>query len=124
MLCLAQESVAADSRTIPGGIGTPDIAAGCYDRVLCGHVIEHCDDPQTALTWLFQRLRPGGVAVFAISKPHWCTALVRWKYGSAAYEPDVAERLLARAGFTRIARRPHSGGPPGRISCGFLAQCP
>lgn len=124
MLALASQAVGAETRAIVGGIGTADVAADHYDRLLCGHAIEHCPDPQEALNWLFTRLRPGGLAVFAISKPHWCTALVRWKYGSAAYEPELAEHMLSRAGFADIRRHPHVGGPPSRISCGYLANRP
>lgn len=122
MLALASKAVRARTRRITGGIGTEKVGAHQYDRVLCGHVIEHCPDPQAALDWLFTRLRPGGWAVFAISKPHWCTALVRWKYGNAAYEPDIAEQMLAKAGFGEIARHTHASGPPSRISCGYLAR--
>lgn len=121
MLDLAQINVGADCRRIVGPLGMDDVTIGQYDRVLCGHVIEHCEDPQAALDWLFDCLRPGGLAVFAISKPHWCTALVRWKYGSAAFEPVQAEQMLERAGFCRVTRRRHVSGPPSRISCGYLA---
>jgi len=122
MLSLAGAAVGRGSRCIVGGIGSSDVQAAAYDRVLCGHVIEHCPDPQAALDWLHGRLRPGGWALFAISKPHWCTALVRWKYGSSAYEPDMAEQMLSRAGFGDVTRLPHSSGPPSRISCGYLAR--
>lgn len=122
MLVLASDAVAAGSRCISGGIGAGKVAQDHYERVLCGHVIEHCPDPQAALHWLFRRLRPGGLAAFAISKPHWCTALVRWKYDSAAFEPERVEHMLAQAGFSEISRHPHASGPPSRISCGYLAR--
>lgn len=124
MLARAKAHVPGRSRLIAGPLGDGSVAENHYDRVLCGHVIEHCDSPCAALAWLFGRLRPGGTAVFAISQPHWCTALVRWKYGSAAYRPEVVEEMLEQTGFTRIERRPHASGPPSRISCGYLATRP
>lgn len=121
MLSLADDATGAQTRRIVGAIGTAEVAPDHYDRVLCGHAIEHCRDPQAAMSWLFGRLRPGGLVVFAISKPHWCTALVRWKYGSTAFAPELAEQMLRQAGFSAVARHPHVSGPPSRISCGYLA---
>ncbi|WP_415402618.1 class I SAM-dependent methyltransferase [Tateyamaria sp. SN3-11] len=113
----------APSRTITARLGTAlDIPA--QDVVLCAHVIEHLDDPQAALDWLHDQLVPGGTLVMAISKPHWCTALVRWRWGNAAYTPDHAQEMLARAGFTHIAAHPFTSGPPSRVSHGYVAQRP
>jgi len=121
---LQRAQVSGQPRLIEGAIGTPDIAADSYDRVLCGHVIEHCADPDAALRWLHARLKPGGSAILSVSKPHWCTALVRWKYGSSAYTPERVETMLQTAGFTNIHRQPYASGPPGRLSCGYIAQRP
>ncbi len=92
------------------------------DIVLCAHVIEHLDDPHAALTWLRDRLRPDGTLIMAISKPHWCTALVRWRWGNAAYTPDKAHAMLKAAGFTAISAHPFTSGPPSRVSYGYIAQ--
>lgn len=124
MLNRAGNIISASTRQIIGAIGAADLSCQKYDRVLCGHAIEHCDDAQAALAWLFEQLKPGGQAIFAISKPHWCTALVRWKYGSAAFTPDVIEQMLAQVGFVDVQTHPHHSGPPSRLSCGYLATRP
>ncbi|MFL4470877.1 hypothetical protein ACERZ8_13650 [Tateyamaria armeniaca] len=60
----------------------------------------------------------------AISKPHWCTALVRWRWGNAAYPPEHSRAMLERAGFTDIITHPFRTGPPSRVSCGYIARRP
>ena len=67
---------------------------------------------------------PGGRLVLALSKPHWCTALVRWRWGNAAYTPDHAKTMLAQAGFTHITAHPFPSGPPSRVSHGYIARRP
>ncbi|MEM9551094.1 MAG: methyltransferase domain-containing protein [Pseudomonadota bacterium] len=124
MLARARDGLPDDTATITGAIGTAEVPEETYDRMLCGHVIEHCDDPQAALNWLATRLVPGGVGIFAISRPHWCTALLRWKWGSAAFRPDDVRRMLETAGFAEIECHPHDTGPPSRVSCGYLARMP
>ncbi len=121
MLAQATTVVPAKTCQIIGAIGTATLPHQSYDRILCGHVIEHCADAQVALDWLFDHLKPGGQAVFAISKPHWCTALLRWKYGNATFTPTAVNQMLAKAGFTGITTLPHPNGPPSRVSCGYLA---
>jgi len=121
MLAQATTAVPTSSCQITGAIGSATLPHQSYDRVLCGHVIEHCADAQVALDWLLDHLKPGGQAVFAISKPHWCTALLRWKYGNAAFTPAVVDQMLAKAGFTNITVLLHPSGPPSRVSCGYLA---
>lgn len=124
MLKEARRSLPFAVRTITGEVGNAPLDSTAYDRVLCGHVIEHCDDPANALGWIFERLKPGGVAMLSVSKPHWCTAILRWKYGNRAYRPDDFELLLADAGFAGVHRLPYDSGPPSRVSCGYLAQRP
>ncbi|WP_299591730.1 class I SAM-dependent methyltransferase [uncultured Tateyamaria sp.] len=94
------------------------------DVVLCAHVVEHLDDPQAALAWLHGQLAPGGMLVLALSRPHWCTALVRWRWGNAAYTPVQARNMLEAAGFTDIIPHPFKSGPPSRVSHGYIAVRP
>ena len=112
------------ARAIHAGLGTamPDVPP--QDVVLCAHVIEHLDDPIAALQWLYDRLTPGGHIVMAISKPHWCTALVRWRWGNAAYPPQKAQEMLARVGFHDVCAHPFAKGPPSRVSHGYIARRP
>ncbi len=92
------------------------------DRVLVAHVIEHLPDPVESLRWIHALLRPGGTLVLALSRPHWCTALVRWRWGNAAFTPEAAETLLKKAGFTQIQLVPFKAGPSSRISHGYIAR--
>ncbi|WP_299653883.1 class I SAM-dependent methyltransferase [uncultured Tateyamaria sp.] len=94
------------------------------DVVLCAHVIEHIDDPKAAFGMLFDRVASGGMLVLALSRPHWCTALVRWRWGNAAYPPGHAHTMLAEAGFTDITLHPFTSGPPSRVSHGYIARRP
>lgn len=106
----------------PLGAELPDIPP--QDVVLCAHVIEHLNDPHAALCWLHDRLAPGGLLIMAVSKPHWCTALVRWRWGNAAYPPAQVQTMLARTGFRDIAIHAFRSGPPSRVSCGYIARRP
>ena len=112
------------ARAIHASLGTPLSDVPPQDVVLCAHVIEHLDDPVAALGWLFDRLTPGGQLVMAISKPHWCTALVRWCWGNAAYPPQRVQDMLTRAGFCDIRYYPFAKGPPSRVSHGYTARRP
>lgn len=112
------------ARAIQAGIGTPEVQDGSYDVVLCAHVIEHCPDPIAALRWIARVMAPDGALVLSVSKPHWCTALVRWKWGHKAYEPHEVRSMLAAAGFSDIVPVPFKAGPPSRMSCGYRARGP
>ncbi|WP_299687079.1 class I SAM-dependent methyltransferase [uncultured Tateyamaria sp.] len=120
MLDTAAARVPTD-RAIAASIGAPLEDVPLQDVILCAHVIEHLDDPATALAWLYARLAPGGLLVLALSKPHWCTALVRWRWGNAAFSPTQAREMLDQAGFAQIATHPFQSGPPSRVSCGYTA---
>jgi len=124
MLAQAVRNIPAICTTVTGVIGDPRISENAYDRVVCAHVIEHCPNPQDQIDWLFDRLRPGGTAVFAVSKPHWCTALVRWRWGNSAFSQATMRAMLTKAGFGDIETCPHPTGPPSRVSCGYLARRP
>ncbi len=112
------------ARTIPTALGAPIPDLPAQDVVICAHVIEHLDDPNMALKWLFEQLVPGGTLVLALSRPHWCTALVRWRWGNAAYTPETARGMLQQAGFNQISSHPFPAGPPARVSCGYIARRP
>ncbi|PSL20415.1 class I SAM-dependent methyltransferase [Shimia abyssi] len=124
MLRAARQAVPRARTSYLGPIGGADIPANAYDRVLCGHVIEHGPDPLAQIEWLFDRLRPGGQLILAVSRPHWCTAILRLRWGNAAYRPDAVSGLLSQAGFTNVNTHPHAKGPPARTSCGYTARRP
>lgn len=103
------------------GIGSKVIKTGSIDAVLCAHVIEHLENPTDALIWFRKCLAPGGTLALSVSKPHWCTALLRWKWGHKAYRPEEVKSLLIEAGFSKIKMVAFEKGPPSRTSMGYVA---
>ena len=104
---------------IETGIGT-DLAAR-FDVVLCAHVIEHLPDPAAALTWLLGRLAPGGRLYLAASRPHWCTAILRWKWGHRAFRPEEMLEMFRTVGASATPFA-FPAGPPSRTSMGYVAR--
>ena len=109
---------------VADGVGTSDVAEGAFGAVLCAHVLEHLPDIEGALRWSRTRLRSGGRFYLVASRPHWCTALLRWVWGHRAFAPDDMVSRLARAGFAEIRTVPFSKGPPSRTSMGYIAMAP
>ncbi|MEM1065637.1 MAG: class I SAM-dependent methyltransferase [Pseudomonadota bacterium] len=102
-------------------VGTDALPLSGFDTVLAAHVIEHLEDPQDALRWCRARLAPGGQFYLAVSRPHWCTALLRWKWGHRAYRPETVVALLKAAGFANVRHVAFPAGPPSRTSAGYVA---
>lgn len=126
MLARAEAAVAhvpCPVRKIEGLIGTHRLDEQCYDVILCAHTIEHLDDPAPAFDWFRSHLVPGGRLLMAISRPHWCTALIRWQWGHKAYRPQAVQQMFGDAGLDQVAAVPFSKGPPSRTSYGYVATC-
>ncbi|WP_171179357.1 bifunctional 2-polyprenyl-6-hydroxyphenol methylase/3-demethylubiquinol 3-O-methyltransferase UbiG [Ruegeria sp. HKCCD8929] len=121
MLDRARERLVGDRLTFVQGDLTrlPDL--GSFDTILCAHVLEHAGDLGLNLRRLWQALRPGGSLLLAISKPHWCTALLRWRWGHKAYHPEEVIAALDAQGFDGIETVRFAKGPPSRTSCGYRA---
>jgi len=127
MLARAQENLQAKGvETIPhvGALGTNEIASNIYETILCAHVIEHTDTPEDHLRWFCSRLTKGGTLLLSVSKPHWCTAIVRWRWGHKAFPPNFVLKMLEDAGFEEISEIRFKSGPPSRTSCGYRAKRP
>jgi len=58
-LCEPGVMVSADLLTLP-------FRAGCFDAVLCNHVLEHVDDDRQAMREVHRVLRPGGWAILQV----------------------------------------------------------
>ena len=127
MLAQAEKNLHAKGiKTIScvGGLGTNDIAERSCETILCAHVIEHTNTPKDHLRWFCSRLSPGGTLLLSVSKPHWCTAIVRWRWGHKAYPPSHVTKMLEDAGFEDISEIRFKSGPPSRTSCGYRAKRP
>ncbi|MEX0349738.1 MAG: class I SAM-dependent methyltransferase [Paracoccaceae bacterium] len=111
-------------QTVSGRLEDISALRGGFDTVLCAHVLEHTADLETSLKHLADALSPGGSLLLAVSKPHWCTALLRWRWGHKAYRPEDICAALTRAGLTGIRAIPFVKGPPSRTSCGYRALKP
>lgn len=95
---------------------------GGYAVVAFAHVIEHLPDPVGALVSMRRLLRPGGLMIAVISKPHWCSRLVwlRWRHRSFPQYEALA--CLDQAGLHEVGVFPFAAGPPSRTSLGYLAR--
>lgn len=124
MLEQARRLMPAGTELAAGQIGDDCIGPDECDVILCAHVIEHTRDPEASLRWFRSRLAPAGRLFLSVSRPHWCTALVRWRWGHQAFEPDQIRRMLERAGFAGIELVAYRRGPPSRTSMGYRARRP
>ncbi|WP_299921306.1 class I SAM-dependent methyltransferase [uncultured Pelagimonas sp.] len=122
MLAQAQASI-PQANILHGAVGDVPLDHR-YDVILCAHVIEHCADPDAALRWLKSHLAPGGTLVLSVSRPHWCTTLVRWRWGHASYRPDQVVEMMQQSGFKNVNIAPFKSGPPSRLSSGYIANSP
>jgi len=93
-----------------------------YDIILSAHLIEHVENAGAVLSALRAALAPGGLLVLVVSKPHWCTALVRLRWGHRAYRPAEMTALLSASGFDNIRTVRFPSGPPSRLSAGYIAR--
>lgn len=93
-----------------------------HDIVLAAHVLEHCPDPLAALHRMFALLRPGGIAILSVSKPHVCQWLIwlRWRHRWFS-EPDLRD-MCSRAGFSDVSRYGFPAGIPRRVSHAIVAR--
>ncbi|MCV6585867.1 MAG: hypothetical protein OIF47_10060 [Marinibacterium sp.] len=114
----------ADVTVIPGTLGQADLDGALYDRVLCAHAIDPRSDPQSALAWLFDRLKPGGVALFVMSRPRWSGALLQRRLGKPVLCENGVTELLDRVGFVDILCCAQKKDPGRGKSCGYLARKP
>jgi 2-polyprenyl-3-methyl-5-hydroxy-6-metoxy-1,4-benzoquinol methylase len=124
MLRIAQSNLATNripARMLDGSVevGIPDHLS--YDVILCAHVVEHTPDPGRALARLRCALNPNGVLLLVASKPHWCTWILRWKWGHRAFTEGEMRQLLDCAGFWRVDTIAFAKGPPSRTSMGYIA---
>ncbi len=115
------ETRGAQVTSICADLGSASLENGRYDMVLCSHLVEHVPNISDALVQLRSALAPGGVALFVVSKPHWCTSLVKMRWRHRAYREIEMVSHLSEAGFTNINSFHFTLGPPSRLSAGYIA---
>jgi ubiquinone/menaquinone biosynthesis C-methylase UbiE len=118
--CARLSAAGLQSRSLCAGLETMPQSA-CFDVVLCSHVIEHLADAAEGLRIIRCVLRAGGIALLVISKPHWCTTLLRRIWGHRQFSSRQGEAMLRAAGFAEVSSMPFLRGPPSRTSAGYIA---
>ena len=92
------------------------------DVVLAAHVLEHCDDPLTALQQVRDLLVPGGQLRLVVSKPHWCNAIIWLQWRHRTFQKAEILALVQKAGFDVEQVYAFPSGPPSRTSQGIVAS--
>lgn len=118
---LARRGVEARTHAAPLG---PALAIEAADEVLAAHLLEHMPDPLGALCDLKALLHPGGRLRLVFSKPHWCNAIIWFRWRHRTFGRDEMRVLLRIAGFEVEAEYAFPAGPPSRTSYGIVAQRP
>lgn len=121
---IARQRLLAEGATVGAAydmLFDPHIDSARYDVVLAAHLLEHLDDPAAALSWFKTVLKPGGVVLLAVSKPHWCTALIRLIWGHRAFQEAEVGQWAHHTGF-KIAPVSFASGPPSRTSMGYVLR--
>jgi 2-polyprenyl-3-methyl-5-hydroxy-6-metoxy-1,4-benzoquinol methylase len=114
------EGIAA--QCVTGDVSGLKSMSGNFDVVLCGHVIEHTTDPADSIRCLHQALAESGVLLLSVSKPHWCTRLLRLKWGHRSFDENQVAGWLRDAGFATVETFAFASGPPSRTSHGYIAR--
>ncbi|MEM9761586.1 MAG: class I SAM-dependent methyltransferase [Pseudomonadota bacterium] len=93
-----------------------------FHCLLAAHVIEHADDPVAMLRDFRRYLGEDGRLWLVVSKPHWCNAIIWFKWRHRAYGPDRVREMLDQAGWAVDMEYAFPSGPPSRTSRGYLAK--
>jgi len=106
---------AARLALVQGDLTALPCAAGAFDGVVCGEVLEHVGDDHAAVAELARVLRPGGILVATVpageARYGW---LDRWAGHARRYEPAALRALVSQHGF-HILRLHHWGFPFGLL---------
>jgi 2-polyprenyl-3-methyl-5-hydroxy-6-metoxy-1,4-benzoquinol methylase len=116
---LARRGVEARCAACPIESFAPDAP---FDCLLAAHVIEHAEAPVALLSRLREMAAPGGRLWLVVSKPHWCNAIIWFKWRHRAYAPEAVREMLGRAGWALASEYAFPSGPPSRTSRGYLAE--
>jgi ubiquinone/menaquinone biosynthesis C-methylase UbiE len=112
------------ARMVVGDMAGLDLPKGSQDIVIAAHLLEHLPDPAEALVRMRGFLKPGGLVILAVSRPHWCSHLVWLGWRHRRFRETEMRRALVRAGFADIQCWQPPAGPPRRLSLAYAARRP
>jgi ubiquinone/menaquinone biosynthesis C-methylase UbiE len=112
------------ARMIVGDAASLPLPAGSQDIVIAAHLLEHLPDPEAALVRVRGLLKPGGLLVLAVSRPHWCSHLVWLGWRHRRFREAEVRRALTHAGFADLNCWQPPAGPPRRLSLAYAARRP
>lgn len=125
MLRAAEKRLGATAaRFVLGDLESPALLPGSQDIVTAAHLLEHLPDPDAALARMASLLKPGGLLILAVSRPHWCSYLVWLGWRHRRFRQAEMRAALGRAGFADLESWPLPAGPPRRLSLAYAARLP
>jgi ubiquinone/menaquinone biosynthesis C-methylase UbiE len=125
MLLAAEARLGAGrARLVAGDLDCDAMSTEGYDIVTAAHLLEHLPDPDAALLRMARLLKPGGLLILAVSRPHWCSRLVWLTWRHRRFRQGEMLAALHRAGFKDPQSWPPPAGPPRRLSLAYVAQRP
>ncbi|PRY20436.1 methyltransferase family protein [Aliiruegeria haliotis] len=95
-----------------------------FDIALAGHVIEHASDPVLALRQLAGLVRPGGVLLLVVSRPHICQFPIWLRWRHRWFSETQMRRMTKEAMLGAVDCMPLAAGVPARTSRGYLIAVP
>lgn len=115
---------AGRSRMILADVETAALGSATQDIVASAHLLEHLPDPSQALRRMAELLRPGGVLILCVSKPHWCSRLVWFAWRHRVFTENEVLRAITGAGLVDPQCWQPDAGPPRRLSLAYAARKP
>jgi ubiquinone/menaquinone biosynthesis C-methylase UbiE len=112
------------ARLIAGDLDCDGVQRGGYDIVTAAHLLEHLPDPDAAVARMATFLKPGGLLILAVSRPHWCSRLVWLNWRHRQFREEEMHAALIRAGFVEPQCWQPPKGPPRRLSLAYAARRP
>ncbi len=112
------------AKLVAGDLGNPSLREGGYDIVTAAHLLEHLPEPRAALVRMAQLLKPGGILILSVSRPHWCSYLVWLIWRHRRFREEEMRALLDQAGFIDLQCWQPPAGPPRRLSLAYAARRP
>ncbi|MBL9051152.1 MAG: class I SAM-dependent methyltransferase [Tabrizicola sp.] len=110
------------ARLVQGTLENAPVVADGYDVVAAAHLLEHLPDPEAALGCMASLLKPGGVLLLVVSRPHWCSWIVWLSWRHRRFRETEVRQMLDRAEFVDPQCCQPPAGPPRRLSLAYAAR--